>query len=118
MKNFFKNSAAFIMVIIITLLLGSGVYCMIAGAAVVMGHDREDNSAVVLDELMQLYAFNYVETSNPTKRIQLESAIRRIQSRYRCSPSAMPDLRVRCKQSIPEQDREIIKRLISLLEHK
>jgi hypothetical protein len=117
MKNFFKNSTAFIMVIIAALVIGAGLYALMMGVASVIRADDKDNAPTIRDELMQLYSFNYVETSNPTKRVQLEAAIRRIQSNYKCSPSAMPDLKVRCKQSIPESEREIIKRLISLLEH-
>jgi hypothetical protein len=76
------------------------------------------NDSRIRDELMQLYTFNYVETSNPTKRVRLQAALKRISQYYGCRPTAMPDLRLICKLRLSDTERDIINRLKFLEEGK
>jgi hypothetical protein len=85
---------------------------------VAIGLTRQPKSSPLRDELMQLYSWNYVETSNPTKKVRLQAALKRISEHYGCKPTAMPDLRLRCEQEIPVEERDIIIRLITMLEMK
>ena len=78
----------------------------------------EPKESPLRDELMQLYTFNYTETSNPTKKIRLRAALKRLQEYYQCEPSSLPDLRLRCEQKLSDSERDIINRLMFLLEEK
>lgn len=74
--------------------------------------ERDRRDEVMMNELTDLFAWNYHETGNPTKRIRLEKALQRLAKVYGCPVTAMPDLRTRCKGP----NRDIWKRLNSLLE--
>jgi hypothetical protein len=111
--NPFKVLGAFIISIILILVFGALLGMALHGLS---GEQEKEN--FLKDELMQLYSWNYVETSNPTKKIRLQAALKRISKQYGCKPTAMPDLRLRCKQTIPVEDRDIIIRLIAMLEIK
>jgi hypothetical protein len=102
--------------IISVILLSMGVLLVIM---LLKGLEQENGQKNLLkDELMQLYSWNYVETSNPTKKVRLQASLKRISENYGCKPTAMPDLRLRCQQTIPVEDRDIIIRLIAMLEVK
>jgi hypothetical protein len=114
LKEKLKITGVFIAVLAGCLLILFLLLSLVVGVLTVIGHGFDEDTAVK-EELIQLYTFNYVETDNPTKRIRLEAALRRLQKHFKCSPSALPDFRIRCRQSISEDDRAVIMQLKSLL---
>lgn len=99
---------AIFIVVAIAFTLGGGY--LAATSSKINNERKEDRTEVIINELMDLYSFNYTETENPTKRERLRASLRRILKAYKCDPQAIPDLKSQCK--IPHGD--IIERLYVL----
>ena len=92
------------------------ILCMAVGLFMLVPFDKvESKPSQIQNELITLYTKNYVKTINPIKKVELELTLRRLSEHYGCKPTAMPDLRLRCKQKISEEEKDIIIKLVILL---
>lgn len=94
------------------------VICIVAAFLILMGYSAwaqttqpSSPDEVLVDIMADLYTWNYIETSNPTKRIRLEQALKRLGKEYKCDLlTAQPDLKRQCKPL----RRDVVERLIRL----